>query len=105
MIESLRAPSATGPSVYDPPLSGPRCVSARSISSSRPFVVPQIPHMQGTLFAAAGRGREGSGGGLSMDAAPHEARLPAREAGLVDELEVEERTHVRLARCERDRGA
>src|SRR5690242_10333866 len=98
MIESRRAPSAIGPSAYEPPLSGPRWVSARSIASIRPFVVPQIPHTRRSLFAVTGCGRERSRGGLSVHAAPHDPGLPPAEAGLVDELEVEERAHVRLTR-------
>src|SRR5690348_16251647 len=97
MIDRRRAPSATGPSMYEPPLSGPRWTSARSISSMRPFVVPQIPHMAESLFAATGRGREGGRCGLSVYAAPDEAGLPAGEACLVDQLEVEESSYVRLA--------
>ena len=55
--------------------------------------------------AAAPRALERGCGRLSVHAAPDEARLPAGEARLVDELEVEERAHVRLAGGERDRVA
>src|SRR5438067_13803593 len=52
MIESRRAASATGPSTYSPPLSGPRCASAALIAARRSRsgepardAIPQIPHM------------------------------------------------------------
>src|SRR4051795_8347827 len=107
MIERRRAPSAVGPSTCTPPLSGPRCTIVASISSTRsrpPAVVPQIPHTRGSLFAAARCGGERGRGRLSVHAAPDEAGLPAGEARLVGELEVEERAHVRLAGGEGDRG-
>src|SRR3954470_11803536 len=105
MIDSRRAPIDTGPSLYEPPLSGPRCTSARSMSSARPSVVPAIPHMGRSLFAATGGGGEGLCRGLAVHAAPDEARLPAGEPPLVGELEIEEGTHVRLAGGEGDRVA
>src|SRR5436190_9685525 len=57
---------------------------------------------------AAGGGLPSRGGErlrrrLSVHAAPDEPGLPAGQAGLVDELEVEESTHTRLARSEPDR--
>ncbi len=116
MIESRRAASATGPSTYSPPLSGPRWTSVALIAASRsasaaPYrdAIPQIPHIEPSLWTARGGlprcGRERRRGRLAMHAAPDEPRLPAGEPRLVDELEVEERMHVGLAGREPDRRA
>src|SRR5436190_13217379 len=120
MIESRRAARATGPSRCSPPLSGPRWASIRLIAarrsgSGRPArdAIPQIPHTRPTLRTRpaaqctgvdrARRGGERPRRWLRARAAPDEARLPARQPALVDELEVEEGAHVRLACREQDR--
>src|SRR5436190_16243184 len=120
MMESRRAARATGPSRCSPPLSGPRWASIRLIAarrsgSGRPArdAIPQIPHTRPTLRTRsaaqpAGGDRARRGGErprrrLRARAAPDEARLPARQPALVDELEVEEGAHVRLACGEQDR--
>ena len=120
MIESRRAASPTGPSRCTPPLSGPRWTSVALIAASRSAsaapsrdAIPQIPHMgpnsmgrPGSRLQLARAARaNAAAAGLRRRPAPEEARLPAGEARLVDELEVEERTHVRLAGGERDRLA
>src|SRR3954463_10496693 len=116
MIESRRAARPTGPSMCSPPLSGPRWTSdalilARWSASAAPrrVAIPQIPHMGRTLWAAPAAGcgfmcgaRKDGCGRLAARPAPEDGRLPAGEALLVDELEVEERAHVRLAGRERD---
>src|SRR6266446_5218841 len=114
MIERRRAARATGPSTYSPPLSGPRCTSDALIAVNRSTLaapvrdaIPQIPHMEPSLWTAgSGLPRcclEGGRRRLAVHAAPDEPRLPACEPRFVDELEVEERVHVRLAGGEPDR--
>src|SRR5579864_8023515 len=109
MMERRREASATGPSTYSPAASGPRCTSISLIASRRARsgapAIPQIPHMGPSLGAAAARsGRERVRRGVHAFAAPDEARVPAGGARLVHELEVEERTHVRLAGLHVDRS-
>src|SRR6185295_2984074 len=99
MIDSRRAARATGPSTCSPPLSGPRWTSDALIAASRSTsalplrdAIPQIPHIGRTLWAGRTTGGcllrscgERRRRRLAVHTAPHETRLPAGEAGLVDE--------------------
>jgi len=67
----------------------------------------EIGPTSGIAFDSYGGARGGSvcgGGGLEPPSAPDQSRLPPEEPPLVDELEVEERVHERLAGGDRDRG-